>query len=786
MPHTVKEQPCESFMPMNGKTGAPLALAMQQLLLGGTITPAGSRLVVKHTFASADTQPVEVVYAFALPRDAALRSFTVRGPGYAAQSELRPVAEATAAYELGIEQGHLAVLARTYRDGMVNLSVGNVKQNEHVMVILEIIGGVDLTDTALRFRFPFTIAPGYHARARHTTLAPGLGLTELPADVFGDVLMPPIAVAGTPLHEVGFDVQVIMPQPVAQIGSQSHQIEVEPLSQHTWRVRLAVGAEVPDRDLVLDVRQDKPYYGLLAGPAIDGVRDFAAIIAAAQFGAPELLPRRIVFLVDCSGSMDGEPMAQAQRAVLACLGALNPHDSLGFIAFNHGSRAFRDVLAPADDTTRAALRVHVGRLKAGGGTELLTALEHALRLLQGAQGDILVLTDGQVTETEPIVKAVAERAARIHCLGIGSASQDRFLTHLARHTGGASRFMTPRERVDQGVLELFSAIGCQVAVDVVAALQPDAEGTVEPAPPTQVLAGRPLVVYGTVSAAKAASLVVAWQVGKKTHGMEHALAAAAEADGPTLKLARGARLISDLEAICTEADLTSRSGKRMAARLVNLARAYGLANRCMALVAVVKRAGDRAGALPRTEIVPLGMAHGTDPAAYFGTPGRAQTYPLQMMLHSVCSLGEGMAMDDESPAPPAPRRGVSQPDADDTALELAGALLADGGMPGADLVERMVASMLAVLVLHTHDLDTGARLFTRHIARLVSFIEGGQDRLEATQQAAFAALIAQVRSGQNVPGDWTKRAQQLRADGTAAIRRITAALLKAARPSGKS
>jgi len=53
-------------MPMNGKTGAPLALAMQQLLPGGTITPAGSRLVVKHTFASAATRLVNLARAYGL------------------------------------------------------------------------------------------------------------------------------------------------------------------------------------------------------------------------------------------------------------------------------------------------------------------------------------------------------------------------------------------------------------------------------------------------------------------------------------------------------------------------------------------------------------------------------------------------------------------------------------------------------------------------------------------------------------------------------------------------
>ena len=49
---------------------------------------------------------------------------------------------------------------------MVNLTVGNIRPNEMVTVRLEILAGLELRDDGFRFRFPFTLAPGYHARAR--------------------------------------------------------------------------------------------------------------------------------------------------------------------------------------------------------------------------------------------------------------------------------------------------------------------------------------------------------------------------------------------------------------------------------------------------------------------------------------------------------------------------------------------------------------------------------------------------------------------------------------------
>jgi hypothetical protein len=108
----------------------------------------------------------------------------------------------------------------------------------------------------------------------------------------------------------------------------------------------------------------------------------------------------------------------------------------------------------------------------------------------GNAGDILIITDGQVFGTEPILAAARATGVRLSCLGIGSASQDRFLTLLARETGGVSRFVSPPERVDVSAVELFASMGRPVASGV------KAGGNVQPDPPHTVFAGTPVLLYG--------------------------------------------------------------------------------------------------------------------------------------------------------------------------------------------------------------------------------------------------------------------------------------------------
>lgn len=71
---------------------------------------------------------------------------------------------------------------RQYRDGIVNLSVGNLQPREPVIVRLEILSGVEARDNAFTFRFPFTLAPCYQPRARAIEIAPDVGEMELPED----------------------------------------------------------------------------------------------------------------------------------------------------------------------------------------------------------------------------------------------------------------------------------------------------------------------------------------------------------------------------------------------------------------------------------------------------------------------------------------------------------------------------------------------------------------------------------------------------------------------------
>jgi Ca-activated chloride channel family protein len=737
--------------------------------LAGRILPVGARLTVRHVFQSQEKKPLEVIYAFALPRDAALRRFVVTGPSFSVRSELKPVDEAVKAYEAGLEQGHLAALARQYGDGIINLTLGNLRPGETVTVTLQLLAGVELRDDGLRFRFPFTLAPSYHPRARAVRLPGGMGEMELPEDEFGDVILPQFAPDGRELHQVGFDLSVWMPKELEELASPSHGVRVARQDGRQARVSLAPEKDVPDRDLVLDVRTRQQSGGVLAGLGSDGKGYFAALVASGEFGKVAKQPRRVAFVLDRSGSMQGLPIEQARKALEACLSALDPCDQFAIVAFDDHVETFDRGAIDASEGQREAARGFLRGIDARGGTELANAVAAAADLLGREGGDILVITDGQVMGTERILEEVRGTGLRIHCLGIGSASQDRFLALLARETDGVSRFVTPRERVDIPAVDLFASMGRPVATGISARVEGFAASGIAPDPPAAVFAGSPMLVWGETGGEGEGSLRVAWQSPQGAGERQIPLVVRQNSMGETLRLIRGARLITDLESrlegVEAPGKARQREGSRVGARIEALSQSLGLASRRMALVAVVERAGDQPGDIPQTRIVPVGMPQDTAFTAYFGAPrglgspifaraapssGPAIQTAMSDMLVGTAVWRFARAIGHRPAAPPVP----SGPE--DLLMDLAGRIQADGGMPGRNEEERIWASLITLLCFQAEGHTMTSGTFRSHAARLAAFLDS------RAGDPLVRKAVERVKKGSGVPGEWTTLADPIR------------------------
>jgi hypothetical protein len=412
------------------------------------------------------------------------------------------------------------------------------------------------------------------------------------------------------------------------------------------------------------------------------------------------------------------------------------------------------------------------KLDARGGTELAQGFLAAARMLEGRGGDILILTDGQVSGTEKILAEARSAGIRLHCLGIGSASQDRFLALLARETGGTSRFVTARERIDLCAVDLFASIGRPVASGL------KAGGNVQPQAPSFVFSGTPVLLFGEAGQEGEDEIAMTWDGGQLTLPVHFCESEVAE----TVWLLQGSRLITDWESRYPGAEalapLERRNQGRVAARLLALSQTYGLASREMSLVAVVTRQGDRSGELPETRVVPVGMPLDVAFGAYFSNRRMGEallrsfgsaSWPFASMEATLGPESIESVMSLRGVAPPSRARGwlfkrKASEDAgavtastgevaEDVLLALASRMDSDGGMPGKNLESRAGATVIALLAFLSQGHTPTSGAFRSHVVRLVSFLKS-LTGLSGQEQRIVSAIIELAQRGTAPTGDW--------------------------------
>src|SRR5690606_38123567 len=90
-----------------------------------------------------------------------------------------------------------------------------------------------------------------------------------------------------------------------------------------------------------------------------------------------------------------------------------------------------------------------------GNTEIREALLSTFALGQPVQADILLITDGDTWDTDPLVTSAAKSGQRIFAVGVGAAPAASLLQRLANGTGGACELVGANDDVHAAVVRMF-------------------------------------------------------------------------------------------------------------------------------------------------------------------------------------------------------------------------------------------------------------------------------------------------------------------------------------------
>jgi Ca-activated chloride channel family protein len=269
---------------------------------------------------------------------------------------------------------------------------------------------------------------------------------------------------------------------VATVYSPSHDVDVQRRGAGRVSVRALSSGGGMDRgsfrlSYVVDEGGEAMSATVLAYPdpsvSARGGGYFLVLAGVGERGRASVdAKREVVLVLDRSGSMRGEKMAQAKAAALQIVEGLRDGEFFNIIDYSDSVSSFRERAVEKTEASAREAREYIGEIVANGGTNIHDALLEALRPEPAAPvAMVLFLTDGLPTIGErsevKIREAVAKANAhdrRIFTFGVGFDVNSPLLSAVAKQSRGATTFVLPQEDVEVKVSQVYRRLSGPVLV----------------------------------------------------------------------------------------------------------------------------------------------------------------------------------------------------------------------------------------------------------------------------------------------------------------------------------
>jgi Ca-activated chloride channel family protein len=473
------------------------------------VTGIIAKIRIRQTFKNSVNAWVEGVYVFPLPEKAAVDELSMRIGDRVIESEIRERKLARAAYDQARRDGRQTSLIEQERANIFTASVANIPPQGDITVEIGYQQQLRFADGAVSLRFPAVVGPRFIPGNRAVAGAGGTGWavnSNLVPDA--ERITPPVRHpkdgAANPLS---IHVRLDPGMPIAMLRSPSHAINAADSGNDRYDITLKGGDTPANRDFVLEWHPDAgdaPFAALFQ--EIQGGETYLMAIVAPPTGKPHdqpRIPREIIFIIDTSGSMQGDSIVQARTALKIALARMHPGDRFNIVRFSSDADILFKSAKPADSSHLHRAQRFVQNLTANGGTNIDAALELALDGRVGGQmvRQVVLITDGSVGNEATLFRHIRRDIgdSRLFTIGIGSAPNSHFMRRSAAFGRGTFTHIGDTRDVSEAMSALFEKLE-RPAMTQIAAIFDGAPLTDQwPAMLPDLYHGEPLVLTARLS-----------------------------------------------------------------------------------------------------------------------------------------------------------------------------------------------------------------------------------------------------------------------------------------------
>lgn len=461
------------------------------------------RATVSQKYYNASDKWMEGVYTFPLPENAAVDYMKLVIGERIIEGQIKEKAEAKKVYEQAKREGKKASLVEQERPNIFTTSVANIAPGEKISVTIEYQQEVKYDSGKFSFRLPLVIGPRYIPGEPIAAAPQGKGWAP-DTDSVPDAsrIRPPVRHPSEgEINPVRMTVLLNAGVPLKEIKSLYHEVDIDDDGGTAYTISLEDEETPANKDFGLEwIPEDnaQPRASVFFEEA--GGKKFALIMVippAVDLEDVQRIPKETVYILDRSGSMEGTSIIQAKKALLKAIDNLYPEDMFNIVSFSDNADTLFPSFRQADDENISQAKRYVDNVRAGGGTEMMTALRLAMvgDRQPGRLRQVIFITDGNVGNESELFAYIKNNLAdrRLFTVGIGSAPNSYFMTKAAEEGKGSYTFIGNLNEVEGKMSELFAKIENPMLKDI-AVNWGNSSPEIYPARIPDLYAGEPVVI----------------------------------------------------------------------------------------------------------------------------------------------------------------------------------------------------------------------------------------------------------------------------------------------------
>jgi len=494
-------------------------------------------VTLTQSFINQSDNKVNGIYAFPLPENSAVNHLHIQVADRIIEGKIMEKAQAKKIFEQAKSSGKRASLVQQYRPNLFTNHIANIAAHEQVTVTIKYFQHIDFIDGKFSLRFPMNITPRYqpssisnssqfsqneaqkiaqelakemsteaaefdgeNQRITKTSFAENSALNSALPSIFQMKDLQPNS-------KIHLAIKLNAGVELMEISSPSHRIKVKDhqsklLLHKPFSSEQDLAIEVDnvqvamDRDFILQWQpnpSNEPRLSVFRQKMDGEIYSLAMLLPPTQLKSTHDFPvfsRDITFIIDTSGSMQGQSIKQAKQSLIFALQTLKEQDSFNIIAFESNFHQAFSSTVMANQQNKLTAKKFINNLRADGGTEMVKPLASALVMPTSPQQksnaikQVIFITDGAVSNELALFKLIHDtpHIPRLFTVGIGSAPNGYFMRKAAQFGRGSYTYIGKVDEVKAKMSALLEKISRPALRNIAVQFQPLHLGSIEQYP----------------------------------------------------------------------------------------------------------------------------------------------------------------------------------------------------------------------------------------------------------------------------------------------------------------